>query len=158
MWSAAHSRDVLPLHGTFLIMLDGPVLLYDGLCGFCDGTVQFILRHDRRGTLRFAALQGDFARDVIARHPELAGVDSLMLVERDGTPSDGERVYVRSDGALRVARYLGGGWHFARAVAIVPRFLRDWAYDAFARIRYRVFGRYDACPIPTPEQRARFID
>src|SRR6478736_8898627 len=117
------------------IMPDGPVLLYDGLCGFCDGTVQFILEHDRRGTLRFATLQGDFARDVIARHPEVAGVDSLVLVEPD-FGSGRENVYVRSEGALRVARYLGGGWHLARAVAIVPRFLRDRAYDAFARIRY----------------------
>jgi predicted DCC family thiol-disulfide oxidoreductase YuxK len=134
-----------------------PVLLYDGLCGFCDGTVQFILRHDRRGTLKFATLQGEYARGVIERHPELAGVDSLVLVEPD--PATGrENVYVRSTGALRVARYLGGAWHLTRATAIVPRFLRDWAYDAFARIRYRVFGRYDSCPIPTPEQRARFID
>ena len=134
-----------------------PVLLYDGLCGFCDGTVQFILRHDRRGTLRFATLQGDFARGVIARHPELASIDSLVLVEAD---SDGgrENVYVRSAGALRVAKYLGGAWHVTRAVAIVPRALRDWAYDAFAGIRYRVFGRYDSCRIPTPEERARFID
>jgi predicted DCC family thiol-disulfide oxidoreductase YuxK len=138
-------------------MLDSPVLLYDGLCGFCDGTVQFILRHDRRGTLKFATLQGDFAREVIARQPEGGGVDSLVLVGRD-VASGEERVFVRSEGALEVARYLGGTWHVARGVAIVPRFLRDWAYDAFARIRYRVFGRYDSCPIPTPEQRARFID
>jgi predicted DCC family thiol-disulfide oxidoreductase YuxK len=137
-------------------MPDGPVLLYDGLCGFCDGTVQFILKHDRRGTLRFATLQGDFARGVIDRHPELDGVDSLVLVERDA--SGRERVHVRSDGALRVARYLGGAWNLARATAIVPQFIRDSVYDGFARIRYRVFGRYDSCPIPSPEQRARFID
>jgi predicted DCC family thiol-disulfide oxidoreductase YuxK len=138
-------------------MPDGPVLLYDGLCGFCDGTVQFILEHDRHGTLRFATLQGEYARGVIARHPELQGVDSLVLVE-PANDSTSERVSVRSAGALRLARYLGGPWHLARAVAIVPRFLRDWAYDGFARIRYRVFGRYDSCPIPSPEQRARFID
>jgi predicted DCC family thiol-disulfide oxidoreductase YuxK len=138
-------------------MSSHPVLLYDGLCGFCDGTVQFILAHDPRGTLRFATLQGDYGRGVIARHPELANVDSLVLVEPD--PASGaERVYVRSTGALRLARYLGGAWHVARVVGIVPRFVRDLAYDAFARIRYRVFGRYDSCPIPTPEQRARFID
>lgn len=131
-------------------------MLYDGLCGFCDGTVQFILKHDRRGTLKFATLQGDFARAVIARHPELEGVDSLVLVERDSSGT--EHVHVRSDGALHVARYLGGAWHLARSVAIIPRFLRDLAYDGFARIRYRVFGRYNACPIPSPEQRARFID
>ena len=138
-------------------MVDGPVLLYDGLCGFCDGAVQFILRHDRRGTLKFATLQSDFARAVVARHPEIADVDSLVLVERDGE-ADWENVYVRSEGALRVARYLGGWWHMTRVVAVAPRFLRDWAYDAFARVRYRVFGRHDTCPIPTPEQRARFID
>jgi predicted DCC family thiol-disulfide oxidoreductase YuxK len=137
-------------------MPDGPVLLYDGLCGFCDGTVQFILRHDRRGTLRFATLQGDFARGVISRHPELDGVDSLVLVERDA--SGVEQVRVRSNGALHVARYLGGAWHLARVTAIVPRFIRDAAYDGFARMRYRVFGRHDSCPIPSPEQRARFID
>jgi predicted DCC family thiol-disulfide oxidoreductase YuxK len=137
-------------------MPDGPVLLYDGLCGFCDGTVQFILRHDRRGTLRFATLQGDFARGVISRHPELDGVDSLVLVERDAAGV--EQVSVRSNGALHVARYLGGAWHLARVTAIVPRFIRDAAYDGFARIRYRVFGRHDSCPIPSPEQRARFID
>ena len=137
-------------------MTDGPVLLYDGLCGFCDGTVQFILRHDRKKTLRFATLQGDFARGVIERHPELAGVDSLVLVERDESGRD--RVHIRSAGALRVARYLGGAWHLARIVAVVPRFLRDWGYDGFARIRYRVFGRYDRCPIPSLEQRARFVD
>ena len=133
-----------------------PVLLYDGLCGFCDGTVQFILQHDRRGALRFATLQGDFARGVIERHPELAGVDSLVLVER-GTSGE-ERIYVRSEGALQVATYLGGAWTLARGLRIVPRFLRDLVYDGFARVRYRVFGRYDACPIPSAEQRARFID
>jgi predicted DCC family thiol-disulfide oxidoreductase YuxK len=149
--------NVSETHDTTADVRTYPVLLYDGLCGFCDGTVQFILRHDRRGTLKFATLQGEFARGVIARHPELAGVDSLVLVEPD--PATGqENVYVRSTGALRVARYLGGAWHLTRATAIVPRFLRDWAYDAFARIRYRVFGRYDRCPIPTPDQRARFID
>ena len=137
-------------------MSDAPVLLYDGLCGFCDGTVQFILEHDRRGALRFATLQGDFARGVIERHPELAGVDSLVLVER-GTSGE-ERIYVRSEGALQVATYLGGAWTLARGLRMVPRFLRDLVYDGFARVRYRVFGRYDACPIPSAEQRARFID
>jgi predicted DCC family thiol-disulfide oxidoreductase YuxK len=138
-------------------MSDGPVLLYDGLCGFCDGTVQFILRHDRKKTLRFATLQGDYARDVFARHPELAGIDSLVLVEPDPVAKT-EKVYYRSNAALAVARYLGGAWHIARATAIVPRFVRDLAYDGFARIRYRVFGRYTSCPIPTPDQRLRFID
>ena len=138
-------------------MSESPVLLYDGLCGFCDGTVQFILKHDRSGRMKFATLQGDYARGVMTRHPELANVDSLVLVESDPVLGT-ERVYIRSTGALRLARYLGGAWHLARITGIVPRVLRDLAYAGFARIRYRVFGRYDSCPIPTPEQRARFID
>lgn len=137
-------------------MPEQPVLLYDGLCGFCDWTVQFVLRHDRRGSMRFATLQGEFARQVIARHRELAGVDSLILVEPDQATGT-ERVFARSDGALRVARYLGGIWSLTQALYVIPRFLRDRAYDLFARHRYRVFGRYDACPVPSPEQRARFL-
>jgi predicted DCC family thiol-disulfide oxidoreductase YuxK len=138
-------------------MPDGPVLLYDGLCGFCNGAVQFVLKRDRRGALSFAPLQGEFARGVLERHPELAGVDSLILVERDSV-TGAEAVHVRSTGALRVARYLGGPWRLARALSIVPRVVRDGVYDGFARIRYRVFGRHDSCPLPSPEQRARFID
>lgn len=126
------------------------ILLYDGLCGFCDGTVQFILRHDRRGSMRFATLQGELGQQVLAREPSLQGVDSLVLLE-------GERVHVKSEAALRIARYLGGAWTLARVLRIVPRALRDWGYDLFARHRYRLFGRHDSCPIPSPEVRARFL-
>ena len=132
------------------------ILLYDGLCGFCDGVVRFVLRHDRRGRIRFAALQNEFAKGVLSRHLELAGVDSLILVECDQAGS--ERVYARSAGALRVCHHLGGGWRALGALIVVPRFLRDWAYDVFARWRYRVFGRLDRCAVPDPAERARFID
>lgn len=131
------------------------VLLYDGLCGFCDRTVQFALKHDRARVLHFAALQGQYARDVLARHPGLQGIDSLVLVERD---AQGERVSVRSEGALRLAGYLDWPWRAAGIFKLVPRVVSDWCYDAFARIRYRVFGKFDACPLPSPETRARFID
>ena len=133
------------------------MLLYDGLCGFCDGTVQFVLARDRRRRLRFAALQGEYARALMERHPVLATVDSLILVERDD-PSGAERVYLRSEGVLRVARHLGGLWRLAALAKVLPRSLRDLAYDGFARNRYRVFGRRLACSIPTPEQRALFLD
>src|SRR3954451_25037195 len=79
-----------------------PVLLYDGVCGFCNKTVQMILDRDRRGTMRFAALQSDYGQATIERHPELRGVDSVVFVER---AAEGERVYARSDAALRVAAY-----------------------------------------------------
>ena len=131
-------------------------MLYDGLCGFCNGTVRFILARDARGTMRFAPLQGELARGVLARHPELAGVDSLVLVERDAVGGR-ERVWVRSGSVLEIARYLGGGWQVAGALRLVPRALRDWGYDLFARFRYRLFGRFDSCPVPEPAARERFL-
>lgn len=134
-----------------------PVLLYDGLCGFCNRSVQTVLRHDGRGTMRFAALQSDYGRAVVERHPELEGVDSVILLET--SPETGaERVRVRSDAALGVAAYLGGAWNLLRAARLIPRGARDFLYDLFARNRYRVFGKYDSCLLPPPEVRSRFID
>ncbi len=132
------------------------VLLYDGLCGFCNGTVQFILARDPSGSMRFAPLQGEFARRVLDRHPELRSVDSLILVRPGATPGE-ERALVRSEAVLGIADYLGGAWRAADVLRLVPRPLRDWGYDLFARFRYRLFGRYDACPVPSPEVRARFL-
>jgi predicted DCC family thiol-disulfide oxidoreductase YuxK len=133
-----------------------PVLLYDGLCGFCNKTVQFILRFDKRKTMMFAALQSDYGKAVVLRHPELANLDSLVFVE-PGLGADGERVFARSDGALRVARYLGGLWRLALVGLIIPRPLRDYLYDQFAKRRYGWFGKYDSCPLPPAEMRARFL-
>ena len=133
-----------------------PVLLYDGLCGFCDGAVQFILARDRAGVIQFAPLQGEFARGVFARHPELRDVDSLMLIEID-SETGREQVSLRSEGALRVAFHLGGAWRATAVLRIIPRVLRDAAYDSFAKIRYRVFGRLDACVLPTGDERERFL-
>ena len=132
-----------------------PVLLYDGVCGFCNKTVQMILDRDPRGGMRFAALQSDYGRAVVGRHPELEGVDSVVYVEH---AADAERVYVRSEAALKVASYLGGVWKLFLAARLVPRGLRDYFYDLFARNRYRFFGKYDACMLPPPEVRARFLD
>ena len=135
----------------------GPVLLYDGVCGFCNQTVQLLLRLDPRGPLRFAALQSDYGQRVVARHPSLKGVDSVVFVE---TSPDGgtERVHVRSEAALRVASYLGGPWKIFLAARLLPTSLRDFLYDAFARNRYKLFGKYDTCLLPAPEVRSRFLD
>ncbi|MCF6390230.1 DCC1-like thiol-disulfide oxidoreductase family protein [Mycobacterium sp. MBM] len=133
-----------------------PVLLYDGVCGVCNGAVRTILRFDKRATLLFAALDSDFARDVISRHPRLATVDSMVFVRDPGRPS--ETVSTESEALLQVAEYLGGLWKLALAARVVPAFLRDRLYAAFAAVRYRVGGKYDTCPIPTPELRDRFLD
>ncbi|MEO6392943.1 MAG: DCC1-like thiol-disulfide oxidoreductase family protein [Pyrinomonadaceae bacterium] len=131
------------------------VMLYDGVCGFCNKSVQFVLDHDRRGTMRFAALQSDFGRALIARKPELEKVDSVVLLD---SSSGAERVYVRSTAALRLSGYLGGFWGLARVAYIIPRPIRDFFYDQFARYRYKFFGKYDSCMLPPAEVRGRFLD
>lgn len=131
------------------------VLLYDGVCGFCNKSVQTIIKHDRRKEMRFAALQSEYGKAVVSRHAELQNVDSLVLVE--GVNGE-EKFFIHSTGALRVAAYLGGAWKIFLIAYIIPRPVRDFFYKLFARYRYRLFGKYDSCPIPSPEVRSRFVD
>lgn len=135
----------------------GPVLLYDGTCGFCARSVQFVLSHERPGgTLRFARLEGPLGTALRSRHAELAAIDSVLWYE-PATTSSPEQLLWRSGGALRVARYLGGVWALLASLgALVPRPLRDAVYDWIARHRHELAA--DACLLPTPEQRARFLD
>ncbi|MDX2193708.1 MAG: DCC1-like thiol-disulfide oxidoreductase family protein [Gemmatimonadales bacterium] len=133
-----------------LVAEHGALLLYDGTCGFCDRAVQLVLDHDRRGTMRFATLAGPWGAAARAAHPALEGVASVVLVDAGGA-------HVKSEAALRVAAYLGGAWSLAGAARIVPRPLRDAAYDVVARVRHRIAGRLDACRLPDGPTRARFL-
>lgn len=132
------------------------VLLFDGTCNFCNGAVGFVLDHERAPELSFAALQSDAGRALLeaaageARARAIIEADTVVLVE-DG------RVYTNSDAALRVARRLREPWRSLAALGVVPRPVRDALYDAFARRRYRWFGKTDECRVPTPELRARFL-
>lgn len=132
------------------------LVLYDGVCGLCDRSVQFLLRVDRRRVLTFAALQGEAAAALRERTPALAGVDSVIYIRDHGTPR--ERPFLRSRAAVEVLRAVGGGWRLLGSfLRLVPPPLRDAAYDYVARHRYGWFGRFDACKLPTPEERSRFI-
>ncbi len=134
-----------------------PVLLYDGDCGFCAGSVQFVLARESataRLRLRFAPLQGEFAATVLAHHPELVGVDSVVWFEPQ--QSGASHVRVRSDAALSAAAHLGGVWQVLAAVGrLVPRVLRDWVYDMIAKRRRSIAA--PACLLPSADQRARFL-
>jgi predicted DCC family thiol-disulfide oxidoreductase YuxK len=132
------------------------LLLYDGDCGLCAASVQFILRHEREHTLRFAPLQSDVAAGIRTRHPELQDVDSMIWVEQ--SPGGAERALVRSTAALRVARYLGGPWRLLALGHLLPRRLRDAVYDLVARHRHRLVGGGSQCFLPPAEVRARFLD
>ncbi len=130
------------------------VLLFDGLCGLCDRSVQHILKYDKKATMMFAPLQSDFARAVLDRHPEFKSIDSMLVVERH---EDVETVYARSAAALRISTYLGGFHALALVFRVVPPPIRDVLYNLVAKSRYRLFGKKESCPIPTKEQRARYI-
>jgi predicted DCC family thiol-disulfide oxidoreductase YuxK len=142
------------------MITSGALLLYDGTCGFCAKSVQFVLqREHRRRTLRFASLDSTVGREVRAQYPELEGVDSVVWIEA-GSGSRDYRLFVRSEAVFRVLRYLGGIWTGIAVVgAVVPRGLRDWAYDFVARHRHKIVPRgAHFCLLPSPEQRTRFLD
>jgi len=128
-----------------------PLLLFDGECSLCSSAVQFVLKHERDSELRFAPLQGEVGRSTLSAHgldPET--LDTLVVVAEG-------RALVRSDAAFELVRHLGP-WRVLRALRIVPRGLRDWVYDFVAKRRYRWFGKRDACWMPQPEHRGRFLD
>jgi predicted DCC family thiol-disulfide oxidoreductase YuxK len=129
----------------------GPVVLYDGTCGLCARSVQWILRHERDHELRFAPLQGETAAALRARFPEIPeSIDTVVLV-------DGARARLRSKAFLHLARHLRGPWRWAYGLRWLPGFVLDLGYRCIAAIRYRVWGRVDACDLPSPEHRARFL-
>ncbi len=136
--------------------MTAPLLLFDGDCAFCAGSVRFVLARDRHGIARFAAREGATGRAVLARHPAAAATDSLVWVEPG---PGGERALVRSDAVLAIARHLGGGWGvLGRLGRLVPRPWRDRAYDVVARHRHRLTGGRPACFVPLAEERSRILD
>lgn len=128
------------------------VIVFDGVCALCNRWVRFLLRFDRRGRYRFAAMQGAQGSAMLRAH----GLDpqdpmSFLLLDAQGAWTD-------TDAILRVLAGLGGAWRLAGVLRLVPRGWRDAAYRALARNRYRLFGRHDTCHLPAPEQAARFLD
>jgi predicted DCC family thiol-disulfide oxidoreductase YuxK len=128
----------------------GAIVVFDGLCHFCDRSVQFMLRHDRRGELRFAPSQSAVAARILARAGLPGAPGTIVLVEAD-------RISLRSTATLRIARRLGIPWSLAGVLLWVPARLRDPLYAVVARNRLRWFGRRDSCRIPTPDEARRFL-
>jgi predicted DCC family thiol-disulfide oxidoreductase YuxK len=129
----------------------GPILLFDGVCNLCNGSVRWLIAHDPAGRLRFASLQSEAGRALLAQHGlPLDAMDTVVLV-------DGAAHWTKSDAALEVARRIGGAWSLAVVLKLVPRALRDTLYDWVARNRYARWGRSEECSLPTPELRARFL-
>ena len=126
------------------------ILFYDGHCALCNGAVSWILRWDERQRFHFAALQSETGERFINANPEFRKIDSIIL-------KDHERIYTHSSAVLRVVHITGGLWRLFEIFWIVPKFLRDWIYRGIAKVRYRIFGKYDACPMPPVKWRDRFL-
>ena len=129
------------------------LVLFDGECAVCDATVQFLLDRDPDGVLHYAPLQGETAAGIVARHPWLADLDTLVLIENAGAD---ERVRVHSHAIFHMLRALGGPWSAVSWLRMVPQPLTDLGYRTFAALRYRLFGRLEECRIPRPEEVGRF--
>ena len=136
----------------------GAIVLFDGVCNFCDSSVNFVIRHDRAGYFKFAPLQSDegikLANEFGIGRNEAVGegvpIDSVILLENG-------KVFTHSRATLEIARKLGLPWSLVYAFIVVPPGIRDYFYKLFARYRYRLFGRKDLCMLPTPDVRARFL-
>ena len=135
--------------------MDHFIVLFDGVCNLCNTAVQFIIRRDPRARFRFAALQSDYARNLMKQYGVTVDADKDKLVSIILVANN--RIYSKSDAALKIARHLHGLWPAFWVFKAVPRFLRDTAYEWIARNRYRLFGKKDQCMIPTPELKSRFI-
>lgn len=134
-----------------------PIVLYDGVCGLCNRAVQFLLRRDRHDRLRFASLQSDFAATLLERHDlDHKDLDTVYVVLNRGEAN--EALLAKSDAFLQLAGVIGGVWSIAQIGKIIPRSIRNWLYDFVARHRYQVFGKYEACMLPDPRHKHKFIE
>ena len=132
--------------------VDKPIILFDGVCNLCQGSVQFVLKHDTRRQFLFASLQSPVATELISTFQNTsAQTDSFVLIENG-------KMYTRSTAALRVCRRLNGGLPVLYGLIIIPAFIRDAVYDLVSGNRYKWFGKSKECWLPTPELSARFLD
>jgi predicted DCC family thiol-disulfide oxidoreductase YuxK len=127
------------------------IVLFDGVCNFCNASVNFIIRHDKKDHFRFCPLQSEKGKYLLQQFNEdTTQFNSLVLIEND-------KIYKRSAGALKIARRLDGGYSLLYAFMLVPPFIRDGVYNFIAKNRYKWFGKKESCMVPTPEMKEKFI-
>ena len=129
-----------------------PILLFDGVCNYCNSMTNFIIRQDKKKVLRFATLQSNFGQNVLKENNLPTDVfESFILLDKG-------KLYKKSTAGLRLYSKLPWYWKWTQLFWIFPRFIRDWVYGIIAKNRYRWFGKRNECMVPTPELRKRFLD
>jgi predicted DCC family thiol-disulfide oxidoreductase YuxK len=134
-----------------------PIVLFDGVCGVCNHSVQFLLKRDTHDRFRFASLQSEFSSRVLTRHGiDPNDLDTIYIVKNYDQAD--EVLLARSDAVLFIGNQLGGIWKLSGVGRLIPRTLRDAIYDIIARNRYRVLGKHESCMLPEPKHRQKFLD
>jgi len=126
------------------------IVFFDGVCNFCNATVDLIFRHNKKRDLYYASLQSDFAKRNLPAET-LGDLDTIIFYTNG-------KLYYRSTAALQIAGHLSGFYRGMRSLLLVPRFLRDGVYRLIAKNRYRLFGKKDSCRLPSPEEKKYFIE
>lgn len=127
------------------------IILFDGVCNFCDSSVQFIIKRDPKRNYKFAPLQGDTGKKLLKEFGLSENLDSIVYIE-------GNQYYKKSAAALKICKNLKGAWRLFVVLKIIPIPIRDLFYDIIAKNRYKWFGKKDSCMIPSPEIRSRFLE
>lgn len=127
------------------------IVIFDGVCNFCNGAVNFIIKRDPNGVFAFTPMQSDLAQELMDKHEiHNVGIDTFLLIKND-------QCFIFSSAAIEIAKDLTGFWYIFRIFELVPRAIRDFFYKAFARNRYTLFGRQETCMMPSKKTRSRFV-
>ena len=130
---------------------DKKILLFDGVCNLCNSSVLFVIKRDPKDKFRFTPLQSEAGVELVKQYNiDTSKTDSVVLIENG-------KAYTKSSAGIRIARGLSGGWPLFFGFWIVPKFIRNWAYDFIARNRYKWYGKKESCMIPTSELKAKFL-
>ncbi|MFH1196515.1 MAG: thiol-disulfide oxidoreductase DCC family protein [bacterium] len=131
---------------------DYPIIFFDGVCNFCNSSVNFIIKRDKNRIFRYAALQSNAGQKLLERLSiSNSDLDTVILF-------DGNQIYEKSGAALEIVYLLPGAWKFLYIFRFIPRFVRDFLYDLFARNRYKIFGKREMCMMPSPQIKELFMD
>ena len=138
-------------------MIDVPknkkLILFDGVCNLCNTSVQYIIKHDKNNIFLFTALQSDLGQQIIAEYKiDAKKTDSILLYAQE------KGIDYKSTAALKIATKLGFPTNLLSIFFIIPAFIRNWVYDYIAKNRYKWYGKKDACMIPTPELKSKFLE
>lgn len=130
-------------------MTSHDLILFDGVCNFCNNSINLVIDNDPKGTFKFVPLQSPLGESLKHKY-HLSNIDSIVLISQD-------RAYTKSSAALKIARNMKGLWPILYVFVVLPPFLRNLVYDFIAKNRYKWFGKSESCRIPTPDLKERFL-